>query len=87
MKLSVKLDFGSGREFNVGTFSEIGRDSAFEFSGEFLSSGLNPAPFRLSPGTGLKVYDRSGNMDTFGASKFKVDGTKILRADAQCPSK
>ena len=66
MKLSVKLDFGSGREFNVGTFSEIGRDSAFEFSGEFLSSGLNPAPFRLSPGTGLKVYDHSGNMDTFG---------------------
>ena len=46
MKLTVKLDFGCGREIKVGTFSEIGRDTAFEFAGEFLSSGLDPAPFR-----------------------------------------
>ena len=66
MKLTVKLDFGCGREMKVGTVSEIGRDTAFEFSGEFISSGLNPAPFRLPPSGGLKVYDRSGNMETFG---------------------
>jgi serine/threonine-protein kinase HipA len=66
MKLTVKLDFGGGNELRVGTFSEIARDTAFEFVGEFISSGLNPAPFRLPPGNGLKIYDRSGNMDTFG---------------------
>ena len=66
MKLTVKLDFGGGNELKVGTFSEIARDTAFEFAGEFVSSGLNPAPFRLSPGNGLKIYDRSGSMDTFG---------------------
>ena len=66
MKLTVKLDFGSGYEIKVGTFSEIARDTAFEFTGEFLSSGLNIAPFRLPPSGGLKVYDRSGNMETFG---------------------
>ena len=66
MKLTVKLDFGCGREIKVGTFSEIGRDTAFEFAGEFLSSGLAPAPFRLRAGGGLKIYDRSGNMETFG---------------------
>ncbi|MBP5791469.1 MAG: HipA domain-containing protein, partial [Kiritimatiellae bacterium] len=66
MKLTVKLDFGCGREIKIGTFSEIGRDTAFEFAGEFLSSGLDPAPFRLRAGVGLKIYDRSGNMETFG---------------------
>ena len=66
MKLTVKLDFGGGNELRVGTFSEIARDTAFEFAGEFISSGLNPAPFRLPPGNGLKIYDRSGSMDTFG---------------------
>ena len=66
MKLTVKLDFGGGNELKVGTFSEIARDTAFEFEGSFLSSGLNPAPFRLPPGGGLKIYDHSGNMDTFG---------------------
>ncbi len=66
MKLTVKLDFGCGKELKVGTFSEIGRDTAFEFAGEFLSSGLNLAPFRLPLSGGLKVYDRSGNMETFG---------------------
>ena len=66
MKLTVKLDFGGGREVKVGTFSEIARDTAFEFAGDFLSSGLNPAPFRLPLSGGLKIYDRSGNMETFG---------------------
>ena len=66
MKLTVKLDFGGGREMKVGTFSEVGRDTAFEFAGEFLSAGLKLAPFRLPLGGGLKIYDRSGNMETFG---------------------
>ena len=48
MKLTVKLDFVGGNELRVGTFSEIARDTAFEFAGEFISSGLNPAPFRRS---------------------------------------
>ena len=55
MKLTVKLDFGCGREIKVGTFSEIGRDTAFDFAGEFLSSGLDPAPFRLRAGGGLRT--------------------------------
>ena len=54
MKLTVKLDFGCGREIKVGTFSEIGRDTAFEFAGEVLSSGLDPTPFRLRGGGGLE---------------------------------
>lgn len=66
MTLSVKLDFGCGNELKVGTLSELGRDTAFEFAGEFLSSGLNPAPFRLPLRQGLHVYDHSGNMETFG---------------------
>ena len=66
MKLTVKLDFGRGREMKVGTFSEVARDTAFEFAGEFLSSGLNPSPLRLQPGRGVKIYDRSGTMETFG---------------------
>ena len=66
MKLTVKFDFGGDREIRVGTFSEVGRDTAFEFAGEFLASGLNPAPFRLPLDAGLKVYDRSCNMETFG---------------------
>ena len=66
MKLTVKLDFGGDREMKVGTSAEVGRDTAFEFAGEFLSSGLNLAPFRLPLSGGLKIYDRSGNMETFG---------------------
>ena len=66
MKLTVMLDFGVGPAIKVGTFSELARDTAFEFAGEFLSSGLNPAPFRLPPGPGLKIYDRAGAMETFG---------------------
>ena len=40
MKLTVMLDFGVGPAVKVGTFSELARDTAFEFAGEFLSSGL-----------------------------------------------
>ncbi len=66
MTLTVKFDFGFGNELKVGRFTEIGRDTAFEFSGEFIASGLNPSPFRLPLRSGLMVYDHSGNMDTFG---------------------
>ena len=66
MKLAVKLDFGGGNMLKVGMFSEIARDTAFEFAGEFISSGLNPSPFRLPPGSGLRIYDHAGNMETFG---------------------
>ena len=60
MKLTVKLDFGGGHELKVGTFSEIARDTAFEFAGEFISSGLNPAP--LSPASG----ERTENIRSVG---------------------
>ena len=63
MKLTVKLDFGCGREIKVGTFSEIGRDTAFEFAGEFLSSGLDPAPFRLRAGVGLDRNESESILD------------------------
>jgi hypothetical protein len=36
MKLTVKLDFGGGHEIKVGTFSEIARDTAFEFAVSFF---------------------------------------------------
>ena len=66
MKLTVMLDFGVGGLVKVGTFSDLARDTAFEFAGEFISSGLNPAPFRLPPGPGLKIYDHAGGMESFG---------------------
>ena len=65
----MKLDFGCVREIKVGTFPEIGRDTAFEFAGEFLSSGLDPAPFRLRVGGGLESDESSrrsiGHRDAF----------------------
>ena len=50
----------------VGILSEYGRDTAFEYDRSFLSLGLNLAPFRLPLKPGVQVYDRSGNMETFG---------------------
>ena len=50
----------------IGTLTEIGRDTAFEYDPSFISSGLNPAPFRLPVKVGVSVCDRSGGMETFG---------------------
>ena len=75
MKLTVKLDFGCGREIKVGTFSEIARDTAFEFAGEFLSSGLTPAPFRLPAGG---VLDSRGAHEEGGAWLCRRLGHRLV---------
>jgi len=66
MKLSVSLRFSSARKIRVGTLTDLGRDTAFEYDADFLSLGLDLAPFRLPLKAGVQVYDRTGNMDTFG---------------------
>lgn len=66
MKLDVHLSFSSERTFHVGTLQEIGRDTAFSYNPAFIGIGLDLAPIRLPQKGGLQVYDRSGNMETFG---------------------
>ncbi len=66
MRLTVSLRFSSAHQVKVGTLFDLGRDTAFEYDRGFLATGLNPAPFRLPPRSGVLVSDRSGNMDTFG---------------------
>ena len=66
MKLEVAFRFHPGESVPVGVLSAVGRDTAFEYAASFLSSGLHPAPFRLPVKPGVRVYDRSGGMDTFG---------------------
>jgi len=66
MRLSVSLQFSSANRIRVGTLSEFERDSVFEYDAGFLALGLNLSPFRLPPVPGVQVYDRTGNMETFG---------------------
>jgi len=66
MKIAVSLAFDAALKLRVGTLQDIGRDTAFAYDDAFLSSGLNLAPFRLPLKSGWQVYDRSGNMETFG---------------------
>lgn len=66
MRLSVGFRFSAAETIQVGTLSDFGRDTVFEYDAEFLARGLNPAPFRLPLRFGVQVYDRSGNMETFG---------------------
>jgi len=66
VRLLVFLRFSSETKIKVGTLSEVGRDVAFEYDGDFLASGLNIAPFRLPLKPGVQLYDRTGNMETFG---------------------
>jgi len=64
--LTVSLRFSVDSVIRVGTLSEFNRDSVFEYDAGFLARGLNVAPFRLPLKPGVQVYDRSGNMETFG---------------------
>ena len=66
MRLSVYLRWTAAAKIKVGTLFEIDRDTAFEYDREFLGLGLNLAPFRLPLRPGVQVYDRTGNMETFG---------------------
>jgi len=66
MNLAVYLNFDAECKMRIGSLREIDRDTAFAYDAGFLAMGLNPAPFRLPLRSGWQVYDRSGNMDTFG---------------------
>lgn len=66
MKLKVSLKFAADKIVPMGTLASHGRDSLFEYASDFAARGLNPAPFRLPVAPGVKAYDFSGNMETFG---------------------
>jgi len=83
VRLSVSLSFSPTEKLRVGTLSDFGRDTAFEYSREFLASGLCIAPFRLPPKPGVHVYDHTGNMATFGVFEDSLPdgwGRRIIDA-------
>ena len=45
MRLSVSFQFAPDEKIPVGTLSDFGRDTVFEYDAAFLSRGINPAPF------------------------------------------
>ena len=83
MRLKVSLRFSSSESIPMGTLMDYGRDSLFEYDDGFLSRGLSPAPFRLPLGRGVRTYDRSGNMETFGVFEDSLPdgwGRRLLDA-------
>ena len=66
MRLAVSFQFAPGEKVPVGTLSDFGRDTVFEYDAAFLSRGVEPAPFRLPVRPGVQAYDRAGGMETFG---------------------
>ena len=66
MKLKVSLKFSQANVIPVGTLYQEGRDCAFEYDSFFLSTVLNPSPFRLPVKIGVNIFDWSGGMETFG---------------------
>ena len=66
MKLSVSLRFSPQERIPVGTLSDYGRETLFEYDPSFLLRGLNLAPFKLPLQPGVQVSDHAGNMETFG---------------------
>lgn len=66
MKLKVSLRFSSDKIIPMGLLSDFDRDTLFEYDSGFSAYGLEPAPFRLPVASGVKAYDNSGNMNTFG---------------------
>jgi len=66
VKLGVFLQWDVRTRVKVGLLSDFGWTTAFEYDRSFLALGLNLAPFRLPLKPGVQVYDRSGNMETFG---------------------
>lgn len=65
-RLSVSLAFEPGVRIPVGTLTQSGRDSLFQFDGTFLAAPLPISPFHLPVRPGVQVYDGRGGMDTFG---------------------
>jgi serine/threonine-protein kinase HipA len=64
--VNVQLCFSREDVIQVGILSQLDRTSAFQFSPEFLSRGLPLSPFHLSLKSAVQLYDRQGNMETFG---------------------
>ena len=84
MKLKVSLRFGPHEVLSVGTLMDVGRDTAFEYDRGFLSSGLNPSPFRLPVKEGVVVFDHAGGMETFGLFEDSLPdgwGRRLVDAD------
>lgn len=69
MRLMVSFQFSPNVRVPVGVLSDYGRDTLFEYDATFLARGINPSPFRLPLRPGVQVYDRAGNMETFGLSE------------------
>ena len=85
MKLSVFLQFSPNEKIPVGTLSDHGRDTVFEYDASFLSRGINPAPFRLPLRSGVQAYDHTGNMETFGLFEDSLpDGCRRTIAFRLC---
>ena len=66
MRLFVSFQFAPQERIPVGTLSDYGRETLFEYEASFLSRGLNPAPFKLPFRPGVQVFDRAGGLETFG---------------------
>lgn len=64
--VNVQLCFSREDVIQVGILSHLDRTSAFQFSPEFLSRGLPLSPFHLPLKSAVQLYDRQGNMETFG---------------------
>ncbi len=65
-RLSVSLAFAPDYRVPVGTLSQSGRDSLFQFDDSFLASPLPISPLRLPVRPGVHAYDHRGGMETFG---------------------
>ena len=84
MKLRVSLRLSPDDTIPMGELFENGRDTAFEYFTSFLATELNPAPFRLPVKCGINVYDRSGDMETFGVFEDSLPdgwGRRIIDVD------
>lgn len=65
-KLDVFLRFGPTRQHKVGQLALIERDIVFQYDPSFIDLGLTISPFRLPVQPGMQVYDRRGDMESFG---------------------
>ncbi len=65
-RLRVSFAFSPDATFPVGTLSQDGRTSLFQFSDAFLASPLPLSPFRLPVRPGVHAFDATIAQETFG---------------------
>ena len=65
-RLAVSLAFGPEERVPIGTLSQSGRDSLFQFCEPFLAAPLPISPLHLPVRPGVQIYDGRGGMETFG---------------------